>query len=111
MTETMDLFAEARDRAETGMQRSVDHADRDTPGWSERALEALRRYARIQAEDFTIEKARAAIVLEAPPDQRAFGAVTQSAIRKGYIQKTGGYAAASSSNGSPKPLYRRGPAA
>lgn len=95
-----------------GMERAADHANRVEPGWTEVALEALKGYAGRQAanDEFTIEEARAEIAptLPAPPDLRAFGAVTQMALRRGVIKPTGGFKRAASSHASPKPLYRRG---
>lgn len=100
------------DPGRIGMERAVEHAERERPGWSECALAALSRFARIQDDEFTIEKAREAVraVVPDPPDGRAWGAVTQLAIRRGFIVKTGHFASAVSSNGSPKRTYRKGPA-
>lgn len=98
-------------RGKTGMKRAADHADNDSPGWTERAYQALRSYVegRLHSETFTIEQARevAGLLVDEPPDGRAWGAVTQRAIRAGLIVRTGEYAPAASSNGSPKPLYRK----
>jgi hypothetical protein len=47
----------------------------------------------------------------APPDLRAWGAATLAAARAGFIERTNTYHPAVSSNGSPKPCYRRGPKA
>lgn len=98
----------ARARADLGMERAVAHADRVAPTWSERALEALRRFVRVRETPFLIEEARTAIVIEAPTDGRAWGAVTQAAVRKNYIAATDRFGPAASSNGSPKMLYVRG---
>ena len=46
--------------------------------------------------------------LQKPTDGRAWGRVTQDAIRLGYIVKTDKTAASASSNGAPKPLFKRG---
>lgn len=108
MQQTID-FRAARARRERGMRDSEAHADRESPGWPERAYGLLCRYAREQAHPWTCESFRwwaAANGLDDPPDSRAFGGVTQRALRKGVILKVG-YAPAASSNGSVKPLYSR----
>lgn len=107
-------IAFAQERGEVGMRRAADRADRQTPGWQDMALMALRVAARAAREPFTIEQARASIEslcnLSDPPDGRAWGAVTQRAIREGVIVKLiGQYAPAASSNGSPKQLYAAAP--
>lgn len=103
-------MARARRRADTGIARSAQRAERCAPGWMDLAIEALRRYALSAAKPFTVEAARAhfAAALTPPPDERAWGAVTRIARQRGVIEHTGSYAPADSSNGSPKPLYRRG---
>lgn len=104
-------MARARRRADTGIARSAERAERCAPFWPGLAVEALRHYALTTDKPFTIEAARAyfAATLNPPPDERAWGAVTRIARQRGVIEHTGDYAPAASSNGSPKPLYRRGP--
>jgi len=96
---------------ETGIARAQQHAERASPGWTETAAAALRAYA-LQVESFTIEEARHEVLLyrhvEEPPELRAWGAATQMAQRRQWIERTGQYRQASSSNGSEKPVYRRG---
>ena len=98
-------------RGKRGMQRAADHADDTAPGWTDRAYAALESYVdgRLVTETFTIEQARevAGLLVDEPPDGRAWGAVTQRAIRAGLIEWTGDFARAASSNGSPKPVYRK----
>lgn len=97
------------ERAQRGIDSAHDHAEADSPGWTELAAEELRTYA-LTAGDFIVEQARIAItpIVGAPEELRAWGAVTQMAQRRGWIARTGHYLAASSSNGSPKPVYRCG---
>ncbi len=103
---TLDL---ARDRGTAAGQACVDKADRTAPGWSERAYDAIRRFAAGQAGAFTIEELREGIDIDKPHDLRAFGPVTQKALRKGLIEMVPGeMARAASSHGSFKPMYRRG---
>lgn len=101
-------WRDARRKADDGMSRSVAHADRVEPAWSERAILWVIIYARYHAE-FMAEDARAhahAGGLPNPPDRRAWGAVFKSAARAGHIVKIG-YAPAKSSNLSPKVLWGR----
>jgi len=104
---------EARARRDAGMASALDHAEQDAPGWGEQCFSLLRTYAAMQHHDFTIETFRAwahAHGLPMPPESRAFGPVTQRAIRESVIVRTG-YAPAASSNGSQKPVYSRTAAA
>jgi hypothetical protein len=102
----------ARQRGERGMEQAADHADRVHRDWQGKALAKCLSHIQTLPRDhkFIIEDVRLAVAgdLPEPPDQRAWGAVTQTAIRRLYIVKTGEYAPAKSSNASPKPLYRRG---
>lgn len=101
-------FDVAAARREAGMASALDHAESDAPGWGDTCLDYMRRYALRQSDPWTCEEFRAwayALGLPMPAEQRAFGPVTQRAIRAGLIQRVG-YAPAASSNGSPKPVYR-----
>lgn len=102
-------FRAANARADRGISRAIDHAERSIPGWTDMALEALRQWVSKQTDAFTIEQARAAIAssVERPPELRSWGAVTRAAKNRGLIVLDG-VAPAASSNGSPKPTYRRG---
>lgn len=100
-------FTSARNRREAGMQSSVEHANSDAPGWADRAFDALTQYAKEQRAPFTIESFRwwaEARGLEHPPESRAYGGITQRAMKRGVIVRVG-YAPAASSNGSPKATY------
>ncbi len=106
--------AEARARRDLGMQRVGDKAERCEPGWVDAAMDAVRRYAATQHALFTIELMRLVLERELPPvhDKRAWGVVTVRAIKEGLIERIKGqYFPASSSNNSPKSVYRRGPKA
>lgn len=106
----------ARRTGHAAAQAAADRADRNAPGWVDDAVAALRCFARHQVAVFTIEQARGVIETQPgitePTDKRAWGHVTRRAEAEGYIERVrGGYAPATSSSGSPKPLYRRGRAA
>jgi len=102
-------------KAEREISRVAGSAERAHPGWVREAAEALGWAAeQAMGPHFTVEELRMFIAAHAvgwlaePPDRRAWGAATQLATRLGYITRTGDYAPAVSSNGSPKPLYRAG---
>lgn len=103
----MQTIAEAVEQGTQAAQAAADRAERLGPGWIETAIDEVRAFAQRFSGPFTIERAR----LHCSPlpdgaDARAWGAITQAAMRRGFIEKTGEYAPAASSNGSPKPLYR-----
>lgn len=104
-------LAAAQARAAQGMDRAARRAERLNAGWCAEALESLRRFAAGQVGLWTVEMARSVIEqdLPKPTEGRAWGRVTQDAIRHGYIVKTDKTAASASSNGAPKPLFKRGP--
>lgn len=102
-------FTAAMERAEVGMQRSVDHANSVESEWSGQALGLLVAFAKQAGGAFLIEDARRyaeANGLPLPPDARAWGSVTRRAKAKQRIEKTGDASAAASSNCSLKPLWR-----
>lgn len=96
--------------ADHGIERSAGSADDASPGWTERAVERVREFARGQAGFFTIEQARWVLQqsMEQPPELRAWGAVTRMAMARGFIEKTNTRAPAYSSNGSEKPMWKKG---
>lgn len=78
----LELGAQLRDE---GIQRAVDHADREKPKWSDLAYQALlgmrgeftSEDVRIQAEYDGLPK---------PPDARAWGGVVKRALKAGHIR-------------------------
>jgi hypothetical protein len=112
MTQMPLDFTAAKARADLGAERASGKAERLEPGWVDRAAEAVRMFANDSHPlSFTIEDARASFSAPEGVDLRAWGHVTRRALRLGYIEPTGDYAPAASSNGSPKKLYRKGYAA
>lgn len=102
-------FEAAKERRERGITASLGHADAVAPPWSEAAYRLLTQYLHGHNAPFTVEQFRAWAYdrgLGRPPDERAFGGVTQRAIRAGVMERVG-YAPAASSNNSPKALYAR----
>lgn len=96
------------DLAAEKTEREVD------PEWTEKAVAGVRKFARYQGGVFTIEMARGVLQAELPEptDLRAWGRVTRMARDREFIEPVrGSYFPATSSNGSPKQVYRRGPKA
>lgn len=93
----------ARARAEVGMERAADKAEKCERGWREQALDAVRRYAVLHAGPFLAEHIAIAVPPEA--DRRAIGSVMQEAGRRGWL-KSEGWAPACSSNGSAKRRWK-----
>ena len=107
----MQLSDAASTKAEAGIQRAADRAERLDQGWIAMAAEDLRRFfAERREERATIDKARRHCrPVPDGADGRAWGCVTRRAERLGYIERVPGmYAPADSSNGSPKPVYKAG---
>ena len=91
-----------------GAQLAFDYADRMQPGWGARAYDAFAQAAKEATKPFTIEQIREQIAqmgIEPPTDQRAYGQIVLRAARDKVIRKTGDFAPARSSHGSPKPLW------
>jgi hypothetical protein len=101
--------AAARARRDKGIIDSILHADHNADGWPERAFAYLLQWSALAVEPWTVETFRQWAQdngLDQPPDLRAFGGVTQRAIRRGLIARVG-YARTNSSNRSFMPHYFR----
>jgi hypothetical protein len=110
-------FTAAALRADLGVERAARAAERRVTEWVSKAAQALKTGAAILhlkgTEEFTIERLRDLVQgsVPKPPDGRAWGSATRYAATCGYIERIPGhFAPAASSNGSPKPLYRKGTA-
>lgn len=103
-------YRAGRMRADMGIDRVAEATERNSPDWLEKALERLRAFVRHQHGLFTIEQARSVLEAElpVPSDARIWGSVTRQAKAAGIIEQTKVYAPCASSNGSPKPMYRKG---
>lgn len=112
MPDQLDIFGaiekaerdSAWDRAQVGMARSAQRAERVAPGWHEEALEAVRRYA-VDHDRFLAEQVRRIYPTPAGADGRCWGALMREAERRGWI-KADGWEKAVSSNLTPKRLWR-----
>lgn len=104
-------MSDAAARRDGGMAAAVEHADRAVDSWSVEALASIIAQVEHGLLDQptlaeAIRERSYALDLPRPPDGRAWGAVIQSAVRRGIIVHDG-YANAASSNLSPKKLWRR----
>lgn len=85
-------FSAARIGRDAGMNCAIDHAERDSAGWGDRAYAYLTSYIVRHQSDFMTEDVRlyaAAEGLDPPPDNRAWGAVIVRAVKLGVLRKTG----------------------
>jgi len=99
---------QARARGHSAAKRAGDRADRLNAQWTRTALQAVKTFAIVHGREFLAEDMREwshANGVDDPPDQRAWGIVLRLAKREGFIVSAG-FAAARSSNGSPKVLWR-----
>lgn len=98
----------ARKRGVMAAQSCADAADRRDPHWTASAYAAFVAYAKLHpGKDFTCEDVRnaAAQTVTEPPDCRAWGAIAIRAKREGIVASNG-FRCVSSSNNSPKVLWR-----
>lgn len=106
MMQTAIDFEAAREAGYAGARASAEHADAVSPGWTERAYQALCAFAR-QVRSFTSFDFRCSVEsqgLEKPPTDKAYGAVFQRAARAGVIRKAG-YAPHPERHCSPTPIW------
>lgn len=101
--------SESQARRDAGMAMAIDKADRDRAGWSDDALKAVRTFAAKNiGQHFLAETVRhwceSSHAVEAPKNERAWGAVMRRAAKEGCVRKVG-YAPSHSSNLSPKTLW------
>lgn len=90
----LDMFREAQQAKTSGMTRAVDHANAVSDRWSERAFSMLLDFLRglQNNREFMTEQFRQYAYhrgLEAPPSERAFGAIIFRAAKSGLIISTG----------------------
>lgn len=87
------LNFEAEKARDIGIQRAVDHANKETPSWSDRAVELFLAYCQEnKGANFMTEDVRwyaEALGLPEPPDKRAWGAIAVMAKRRGLIRSNG----------------------
>lgn len=109
-SEAARRMRDAKLRAERGMNQAESSAERSAPGWCAAAVEAIRRFASANAGVFSVEQMRSVIEAELPSisDRRAWGKATVMAVKANVIERVPRvYLPAASSNGAPKPAWRR----
>lgn len=74
------------DRVTGAMQRAEDRAERESPGWKDDALEAIRLHATKHPE-FVVEDI--GLVVPEGADPRAVGGIVARAKSAGFIEKAG----------------------
>jgi hypothetical protein len=106
------LTLSARELAEKGIEESHEHAEEESPGWTERAIEQFREYARTH-EWFLTEDVREAATnagFEEAPDKGAWGKVAKLAAKQGICHARGRRSAKSpGSHGKKMVRWRSGP--
>jgi hypothetical protein len=106
-----------RMRGDLGAERAASKAQRVAADWMDLALLLVHAYSTGHGSTpFTMEICRSTVERRAPRpkdvDGRVWGHITRAAVKAGYIERVPGmFAQAASSNGSPKPCYRKGPRA
>jgi hypothetical protein len=87
----MDLFEHAEAQREAGMLQAVTHAEESYSGWSDRAYDFLKRYAKEHPEFISEDVSDAAIAAgePQPPTLRAWGQVYRRAVKDDVIIQVG----------------------
>jgi hypothetical protein len=101
-------YMNAIDAAQRGMNQAVDHANRVSPEWSNRAYEKLQEFA-LLGNEFMTEDVRLWADkngLDSPPDNRAWGAVVNKAVRANLIERVG-YGNAKTGHMRPMPVWKK----
>jgi hypothetical protein len=84
------LTLSARELAEKGIEESHEHAEEESPGWTERAIEQFREYARTH-EWFLTEDVREAATnagFEEAPDKGRMGQGRQARGEAGHLPRS-----------------------
>lgn len=90
---TLDIFA-ARSSRDEGINKAKDSAERNEPGWNERAYEMFKEWLSgwPSGYKFTIEQFRQVAQIRGlsdPPHARAFGSIAVRAKKEGLIKSNG----------------------
>lgn len=88
---TREAMKYARDAANDGMKRALDHAESDVPGWTELALEFVRRYAERNEYFpwyFITMAAEQDKNFPAPEGGQSWGGINRRAQNLGIIEKS-----------------------
>ena len=93
----------------TGMIAAAMHAERVHPKWTDEALTFLLSYLEKNGDalaEIVVDAAAKSGTVPPPPDKRAWGAVFNSAARRGLITNAG-FARAATSNNSFKAIWHK----
>lgn len=74
---------------DAGIKRAVDHAEQVSPGWQDRAITFIERYAARTIGQFFVEDIRIwahANGLDEPPHARAWGGAIKAAQKLGLVE-------------------------
>ena len=92
----MDAIREGESLKQQGLLRAIEHADKTSPQWSQRAYNVAVEYVKSQlrsGENFKTEDIRIWAYLSdkihRPPHERAWGAVCINMAKEGLIEKIG----------------------
>lgn len=95
--------------------RAEARNDVDNPGWTDAAVEVVRRFVAGQPADaeWTMEAIRAAVSdhLPVPTDLRVWGSTAKRCLDAGVLVPADKFGRANSSHGAMRAMYRRGPKA
>ena len=95
-------------KADQGMGRALDRAERQTPAWGEIAYRFIEEYARQHAEFpgwVVVKSAAVTVNFPEPPTEKAWGAVIKRAARARVIERAG-TVKDPNRHGNPIPLWR-----
>lgn len=105
----IDAKVQAKREAQAGIDQAAAAAERAHAGWGDEAFEFVRYYAKMNVgkkfvgRDIVLASKQSR--LPEPPNDKAFGAVIQRAVREGVIQKTGAFVPDPNRHGNPVPEY------
>lgn len=93
--EIFNLVTEGQRLRDEGIQRAIEHADRENAGWSNRAANLFIEYMglygkghRFKTEDVRIY-GKLNDKIEEPPSNRAWGSVARKIVASGLIKSAG----------------------
>lgn len=81
---------EGRQNRDAGIAKAVGHAEKNNPGWSNKAYALLKKFLNSHVGSFQAEELRSYAAVEdfeLPPSARAWGGIIQKAARERLIKK------------------------
>lgn len=96
-TQQFDLFAElgeyfkpptGQQLRDAGMKQAVEHADKVSESWSDKAYDHLLKYI-VLHDEFMAEDLRYESKLPEPPSLRSWGPILMRAAKSGLIYRVG----------------------